>query len=379
MDKDLIKKRIFASGPSISQLEVDTVMDALKNGWYEDAYYYCELFQKEFAKYHDRKYALMTPNCTTAIHLVLAGLGIGKNDEVIVPECTWIGSAAGVKYLGAKTIFCDIDKDNWCIDPAKLEKIITKNTKAVIAVDLYGNMPNYEQLEFLCNKHKIALIEDAAEAVGSIYKGKKAGNFGVASTFSFHRTKTITTGEGGMLILDDKDLFERCSFLRDHGRIPGGRTYWNHEVTFKYMPSNIQAALGLAQLKRVNELINIKRTQLKLYKEELSSINDLRFNTEPPQGINGAWITTLVFGNDLNITKENALEFLNTREIPARPFFYPLSSLPAYGGQGDHMQEVNPISYNVSNRGINLPGAMNISKKEIKYICNQLKKLLACG
>ena len=230
MDKDLIKKRIFAAGPSISQLEVDTVMDALKNGWYEDAYYYCELFQKEFAKYHDRRYALMTPNCTTAIHLVLAGLGIGKNDEVIVPECTWIGSAAGVKYLGAKTIFCDIDKDNWCIDPAKLEKIITKNTKAVIAVDLYGNMPNYEQLEYLCNKHKIALIEDAAEAVGSIYKGKKAGNFGLASAFSFHRTKTITTGEGGMLILDDKDLFERCSFLRDHGRTPGGKTYWNLEV-----------------------------------------------------------------------------------------------------------------------------------------------------
>ena len=376
MDNDLMKKKIFAAGPSISQLEIDTVMDAVKNGWYEDAYFYCELFQEEFAKYHDRKYALMTPNCTTAIHLVLAGLGIGKNDEVIVPECTWIGSTAGIKYLGAKTVFCDIDKDNWCIDPSKVETLINKNTKAIIAVDLFGNMPDYDKLEYLCDKHNIALIEDAAEAVGSIYKGRKAGKFGLASTFSFHRTKTITTGEGGMLLLDDKDLFERCSFLRDHGRIPGGKPYWNLEVTFKYMPFNIQAALGLAQLKRINELVNIKRKHLRLYKDNMSDIEGLSFNPEPPQGLNGAWITALVFDKSYNINKEKALEFLIAQDIPARPFFYPLSSMPAYGDCGDQMKRINSVAYDISNRGINLPGAMNLSNQEIDYICNKLKLLL---
>ena len=245
-------RKIYAAGPSISDLEIKTVIDAVSNGWYENAYDYCELFQEEFSNYHNRKFALMTPNCTTAIHLVLAGMGIGPEDEVIVPECTWIGSTAGVSYLGAKTIFCDIDPVNWCLNPITLEKLITEKTKAIIFVDLFGNMPNIDELEAISKKHNIPLIEDAAEAHGSTYRKKKAGSFGLASVFSFHRTKTITTGEGGMLLMDNEELFNRCSFLRDHGRIPGGKPYWNLEITFKYMPFNVQAALGYAQLKRID-------------------------------------------------------------------------------------------------------------------------------
>ena len=230
---------IYMAGPSVTEEDLKYVVDSFKNGWYGDkAYYYVEKFEYEFAKFHSRNFALMTPNCTSAIHLVLAGLGIKEGDEVIVPDCTWIGSAAAIKYQGASTVFADIDKKNWCISTESLQKNINKKTKAVIVVNLYGNMPDYTEISSICKRNNIHLIEDAAESLGSKFKNQRAGKFGIASTFSFHRTKTITTGEGGMLLLDDRKLFERCKFLRDHGRKPG--TYFNTEVTFKYMPFNLQ-------------------------------------------------------------------------------------------------------------------------------------------
>ena len=205
-------KPIHMAGPWITDHEINIVEDAMRNGWYENSYDYVEKFQREFAAFHDRKYGIMTPNCTTAIHLLLTALGISEGDEVILPECTWIATGAGITYLRATPIFCDIDSKNWCLNPRSVEKLITPKTKAVIAVDLFGNMPQYDELTKLCAHNGIPLIEDSAEAVGSTYKGVKAGKFGIGSVFSFHRTKTITTGEGGMLLLDDQKLFDRCMF-----------------------------------------------------------------------------------------------------------------------------------------------------------------------
>jgi len=187
-------KKIYPFGPSITENELKTVEDALINGWRDEPYKYVEKFQNEFAAYHGRKFGIMTPNCTSAIHLLLLGLGIKEGDEVIVPEATWIATAAPVVYLGAKPVFCDIEKENWCLDPKSVEKNITKKTKAIIAVDLHGNMPNMTELLRIAKKNKIYLIEDSAQALGSVYKGKKAGSFGIGSVFSFHRSKTIATG-----------------------------------------------------------------------------------------------------------------------------------------------------------------------------------------
>ncbi|MES2767725.1 MAG: DegT/DnrJ/EryC1/StrS family aminotransferase [Bdellovibrionota bacterium] len=368
-------KQIFAAGPSVTEVEVSYVMDALKNGWYENAYHYCEIFQKEFAAYHNRKYGIMTPNCTTALHLLLTALGVSDNDEVIVPDCTWVGSTAGISYLRAKTIFSDIDPVTWCIDVNSIRERITPKTKAIIAVDLFGNMPNFDELQRLADEKGLVLIEDAAEALGSTYKGVKAGKFGKASVFSFHRTKTICTGEGGMLLLDDDKLYERCMFLRDHGRKPSGKPYYNYEITYKYMPFNIQAALGYAQFKRIDELLKMKRHHLESYKNKLKDIPDITFNPEPEGGINGAWITGLVFGKSHDISKEIALEKLNAIKIPARPFFYPLSSLPAYDQQSAY-ETKNKIAYDISSRGINLPGAFNLTDDQIDYVCDGIKKLV---
>ncbi|MHC4560182.1 MAG: DegT/DnrJ/EryC1/StrS family aminotransferase, partial [Planctomycetota bacterium] len=339
--------RIFLAGPWITEHEVRVVEDAMRNGWYEHAYDYCESFQREFAAYHDRKYGIMTPNCTTAIHLLLTALRICEGDEVILPECTWIATGAGTTYVGATPVFCDIDRVNWCLDPESVEKRITAKTKAIIVVDLCGNMPLMDELIEIADRYGISLIEDAAEALGSTYKGIRAGKFGVGSVFSFHRTKTLTTGEGGMLLLDDEQLYERCMFLRDHGRKPDAPMYYNYEVTYKYMPFNVQAALGYAQFQRIDELVGRKREQLRMYRECLSDVEDIELNPEPEGGVNGAWITAVLLGKSYNLTKQEAMEKLAKLGVPSRPFVYPLSSLPAYPGLREKYEPMNPVAYDI--------------------------------
>ncbi|MFW9994125.1 MAG: DegT/DnrJ/EryC1/StrS family aminotransferase [Candidatus Odinarchaeota archaeon] len=370
------KDEIHMAGPWITEHEIKVVEDAMRNGWYwPDAYYYVETFQKEFAKYHNREYGIMTPNCTTAIHLLLTAMGIKDNDEVIVPDCTWIASVAPIAWLRAKPIFCDIDPLNWCLDPESVEKAITPKTKAILVVDLFGNMPLMDELFEIAEKHGIPVVEDSAEALGSVYKGKKAGKFGIGSVFSFHRTKTITTGEGGMLLLDDGDLYERAMFLRDHGRSKD-IAYYNTEVAYKYMPFNLQAALGYAQFQRIDELVAKKREIYYKYKEHLASIEDLELNAEPEGVVNGAWVTGLVFGKSHNMTKEKAMKKLTELGLPTRPFFYPLSSLPAFPNAERIYRSKNPNAYDISSRGINLPCAFNLSDEQIATYSNGLRKIL---
>ena len=362
------------AGADVGDLEVEYVTDALRNGWYEDKYYYVEKLESEFSKYHNRSYGLMTPNCTSAIHLILASLGVGNGDEVIMPECTWIASSVSTVHLGAKPIFCDIEKDSWCLDPASVRKNITNKTKAIIVVDLFGNMANWEELEKISQEYNIPLIEDAAEALGSTLRGVKAGKFGIGSAFSFHNTKTITTGEGGMLLLDDKCLYEKCVKLRDLGRGPSTKPYFNEVVGYKWMPFNMQAALGLAQFERLNDLLAIKRMHFDFYRSELCSL-DISFNHEPPDVRNSAWITSIVLDASYGIDKNAFIEKLNDLGCPSRPFFYPLSSIPAYN-QSEKYKNKNINSYSISSRGINLPGAYNLRIEDLDFICKSIKKIL---
>jgi perosamine synthetase len=365
---------IFMAGPSITEHEEKVVLDAVRNGWYgKQAYHYVETFENEFAKYHDRRFALMTPNCTTSLHLLLAGLGIGEGDEVIAPDCTWVGSVACITYQRAKTVLADIDPVHWCLTPESIERAITPKTKAVIVVDLFGNMPDWDGIKAVCDRRNVIMIEDAAEALGSKYRGTRAGKFGVGSTFSFHRTKTITTGEGGMLLLDDEKLFERCKFLRDHGRAPG--TYFNTEITFKYMPFNVQAALGYAQFQRIDELVEKKRWIWKGFQERLRDIPDILLNPEPADVTNGVWATALVFGKSHGMTRDKALTEVPKLGLPVRPFFYPLSFLPAFNREAEGRRD-NPVAYDVSEHGINLPCAMNLTDADLDRYSAGIRQLL---
>lgn len=371
----LCMEKIEMIGPWITEHEIKVIEDMMRNGWYGDVFGYCERFQEEFAAYHGRKHAILTPNCTTAIHLLLTALDVKDGDEVILPECTWIATGAGITYLRATPIFCDIDKKHWCIDPVSVENAITERTKAIIAVDIFGNMPDMDALKAIAEKHDIYLIEDAAEALGSIYKGQRAGSFGIGSVFSFHRSKTITTGEGGMLLIDDDELYERCLFLRDHGRKKDGKMYYNYEVTYKYMPSNFQAALGYAQFQRIEEIVARKRWLLSQYRNGLRNIDDILLNPEPEGGVNGAWITGVLIGKTHKINKLEAMDVLATKGVPVRPFFYPLSSLPAYDQEVKY-KEINMVAYDICDRGINLPTAGNLTKDQIRVICESIENVL---
>lgn len=366
-------EKITMADPWITEHEIKTVENMMRTGW--DNFWYVETFQKEFAAYHGRGFGIMTPNCTQAIHLILLALGVKAGDEVIAPDCTWTGSVAGVTYIGATPVFCDIDERTWCLDPVEVEKRITKKTKAIIAVDLYGNMPVMEELERIAKEHNIFLIEDSAEALGSVYKGRKAGSFGIASVFSFHRTKTLTTGEGGMLVVDDKNLFERAMFLRDRGMDPK-RPYYILEPAVKYMPSNLAASLGYAQFERINELVERKREILHTYKKYLEDIPDLQLNHESEDLHNGAWAPSLVFGKSHSMTRDVAMEKLKEMGLPTRPFFYPLSSLPAYSKYNTGDAKRNPVTYDVSARGITLPASFGLTDEQMRTYSNGIRSIL---
>lgn len=361
------------SGPSITSFEQNIVAEMMQGGW--DSYEYVEKFESEFAEWHGRKYCLMTPCCTHAIHLLLLALGVKENDEIIVPECTWTATAAPITYEKAIPVFADVSPQTWCLEPENLENRITKKTKAIVAVDLYGNIPQMEILQSIADKACIPLIEDAAEALGSTYKGIKAGSFGIGSVHSFHRTKTITTGEGGALLIDDDDLYDRAKFLRDHGR-SSSNPYFTLKASPKYMPSNLQGALGWAQLQRIDELIERKRYFFHQYKEKLKSIKQLQFNLENKDLKNGAWATSIIFPKHLGLNKTQIIDELSKLDIPARPFFYPLSLLPAYSDYKTGSSIINPNAYEMSERGITLPAHYNLSDKQISYICKGLIKVV---
>jgi perosamine synthetase len=207
--------RIPVAGPWITQREIDYVADAVAHAWYGNANMYHTRFEEAFRAYVGRRYAMALPSCTSAIHLSLLALGAGAGDEVIIPDSTWIASAAPISYVGATPVFVDVDPDTWCITPAAFKNAITPRTKAVILVDLYGGMPDMREILPIARDHGIAVIEDAAEAIGSSFGASPAGSFGDVSVFSFHGSKTLTTGEGGMLVTDRKDLYDRAQFLRD--------------------------------------------------------------------------------------------------------------------------------------------------------------------
>jgi perosamine synthetase len=367
-----IQNRIPITRPSITSLEVEYVNDAICNGWGEKCYDYIFRFQKLFSQYLGTKHALATSSCTGAIHLALMAMNVKAGDEVIIPDITWIASVEPVLYIGAKPIFVDVLEDSWCIDPEKIEAAITPRTKAIIVVHLYGNLAEMDRIVAIAKKYNLKVLEDAAEGLGSEYKGKKAGSMGDAGVFSFHGTKTLSTGEGGMLVTNDNQLFERAKILNDHGRDPKiGKTFWMAEYGYKYKMSNLQAAMGCAQIERIEELIHKKRYVFSSYKKRFNDGNKFKMNPEPLYAKNSYWMPTIIFDTCFDFIRERLFDFLKENNIDSRPFFYPLSSLPMF-----QKKEENTISYSLYNRGINLPSYHDIMPEDIDRISDVIMKFL---
>jgi len=230
----------------------------------------------------------------------------------------------------------------------------------------------------LINTDMIDYVADAAEAIGSEYHGKRSGSFGDTGVFSFHGSKTMTTGEGGMLVTDREDLYSRCLILRDHGRAPGEKMFWNAEVGYKYKMSSMQAALGLAQLERIEELVEKKRQIFSWYQQNLQLVEGITLNYEGPGTKNSYWMVTAIFDPKFGLLKEEIIRRMKEKNIDLRPFFYPLSSQPAYSGVASAIEakERNAVSYRISPCGVNLPCGMNMTKESVKYVCDVLKKVV---
>jgi perosamine synthetase len=366
-------KKIHYTKPSITDLEVSYATDAAKNGWGEKCYDYIYKFEDLFKKHLNVSHAIATSSCTGAIHMGLSALGITYDDEVILADINWIASAAPITYLRAKPVFIDILPDTWCIDPLKIEQAITPKTKAIVAVHLYGNLCDMDAIMEIAKKHNLYVIEDAAEAIGSIYKGKKAGSMGDFGVFSFHGTKTITTGEGGMFVTNNPELYEKVNILNSHGRNPKNpKQFWAETIGFKYKISNIQAAIGCAQLERIEELIDKKREVFFEYHKLLSNIDGITMNPIPKDKDTqyGYWMPTVVFDKSLHVDREKLLALFKENNIDGRVFFYPLSSLPMF-----EEKKENEVSYDIFERAVNLPSYHEIMKEEITYIVEMMKSM----
>jgi perosamine synthetase len=360
-----LSRRIPVAGPWITDLEVAYVTEAVSTNWYERAGDFVGRFEEAFAAHTGRRHAISLPSCTSGIHLALCALGVGPGDEVIVPDATWIATSAPVTYLGATPVFADVDPITWCLDVSRLDEVASERTVAVIAVDLYGGMPDYGSLQQWASSRGIALIEDAAEAVGSRWGGHPAGSFGTASVFSFHGSKSLTTGEGGMLVTDDDELAARARILRDHGRPPGDRDFLNTEVAFKDKMSSLQAALGLAQLERLDEIVARKRFIFSSYRGLIEGRATL--NAEPEGTFNSYWMVTPLLDEGSPLASADIRSCLNARAIDTRPFFRPLSSLPAYAELpgAREARARNRVSRSLARRGLNLPSALSLTLEEI--------------
>jgi perosamine synthetase len=366
-------KKIPITQPSITELEISYVNDAIRNGWGEKCYDYIYLFEKKFAAYQHTQYSLATSSCTGAIHLALMALGVKAGDEVIAPETTWIATVEPILYIGAKPVFVDVLPDTWCIDPKKIEAAITPKTKAIIVVHLYGNVCEMDEIMAIAKKYNLLVLEDAAEGLGSEYKGKKCGSIGDAGVFSFHGTKTMTTGEGGILVTKHESVYEKAKILNDHGRNPKdpeNKMFWMRDYGYKYKISNLQAALGVAQIERIEELVAQKRQIFDWYKALLTDL-PCCLNPEQEYAKNSYWMPTALIHKEVGFDRDAFFTHCKSQNIDSRPFFFPLSSLPMF-----EEQRQNTVSYDIYDRAVNLPSYHAITLEEVRTVVNCLKKFI---
>jgi len=369
-DTRVSQEQILTAGPSISNRELSYVSDATLKGWNNNHSDYLNKFQAEFAEYVGAKHALATSSCTGALHLSLLALGIGPGDEVLVPEVTWVATASAVRYVGATPIFVDIDPQTWCIDPKEIEKKINSNTKAIMPVHLYGFAADMKAITKVAQANKIAIVEDAAPAIGTLIEGKAAGSFGQFGAYSFQGAKMLVTGEGGMLVTSDSDLYERARKIQDHGRKPG--TFWIEELGYKYKMNNITAALGLAQLERSERQIEQKRRIANWYQDLIGNHPKLKMQFEAENTRSIHWMNSITLDENLKITRDEMMEKLKAEGIDTRPVFPAISQYPFW----DKQQEAGKVASRIGAQSINLPSGVKLSKKSIERVCETIATLI---
>lgn len=363
-----LHKKILTAGPSISELEVRYVLDAVKNGWNENWNYYLKKFERKFADFIGVKYAISASSCTGAMHVALVAMGIKPGDEIILPDLGWVATGNVILYVGAKPVFVDVDMNSFCIDPVSIKKAITNKTKAIIPVHMYGHPANMAEIMDIARVYNLLVLEDAAPSIGAEINGKKTGSFGDIAAFSFQGAKMMVTGEGGMLVSDNKEYYQRACKLMDQGK-SHNKTFWIDELGYKYKMSNIQAALGLAQLERVDKFIEKKIKINQWYNEDLKDVNEIRVSSQSDYCKSVHWMTSIIV-ND-KIDRDLIMKELKKRNIDSRPFFYPMSSFKYFNTVVE-----NTNAKKLTKQGINLPSGVSLNREDINWIARGIKDII---
>ena len=363
-------KMILTAGPSISAREASYAFDAARHGWNDQWNKYLRRFEQGFAEYVGVKHALAFSSCTGALHLSLLALGIGKGDEVIVPELTWVATANAVLYTGATPIFADVEEDSWCLDADSFASKITPRTKAVMPVHLYGQPCRMDRIMAVAKAHNLYVVEDAAPSIGAEFKGQRTGSFGNFGCFSFQGAKLVVTGEGGMLLTNDSDLYQRAYKIWDQGRVPG--SFWIDYNGWKYKMSNVQAAIGLGQLERVEELVEAKRRIFGWYVEGLGDVPHLRLNREVADTRSIYWMTSIYLEETCPISRDALRTKLKKRNIDTRDVFPAISQYPIWPVK----QAPQPRGTRIGARAVNLPSGVCLKREQVQYVCEQIRALL---
>jgi perosamine synthetase len=363
---------ILTAGPSISEREVFYSWDAARNGWNRNWNFYIRKFESQFSEFLGVSHSISTSSCTGALHIAMSALGIGPGDEVIVPEITWVATANAVSLVGAIPVFCDVESDTWCLDPFKLEDLITARTKAVVPVHLYGHPAKMDEIVKVARNHNLFVVEDAAPAIGAEWKGERVGSFGDFACFSLQGAKLLVAGEGGVLVTNQTDLYEKAKKIWDQGRDPN-KTFWIDSPGLKYKMSNIQAAIALGQIERCDQQIIMKRRIAEWYRHGLEQCPFISMFSEHVNAKSIYWMSSCLVHEDSPISRDLLCDELRKRKIDTRPIFPAISQYPIW----PTLKNPKPIAQSIGRRGINLPSGVCLTREEVNYVTTEVKKIMS--
>ncbi|HEV2299799.1 MAG TPA: DegT/DnrJ/EryC1/StrS family aminotransferase [Candidatus Acidoferrales bacterium] len=367
---------IPVAAPQLGQRELDCVAEALRIGEISGTGgRFLDRFEREFADYCNCSHGVATSNGTTALHLAVASLGIGPGDEVLVSTLTNMATFFAVLYQGATPVPIDVEEDTWNLNPALLERFLTPRTKAILVVHLYGHPADMDPILEFAHHHHLHVIEDAAEAHGALYKGRKAGSLGDVGCFSFYANKIITTGEGGMITTDDSAIAERACSLRSLA-YGAERKFMHADLGFNYRMTNLQAALGCAQLEKIEDVIENKRRVARLYTEQLSDVKEIRLPVEKPYARNVYWMYHIVLRGFERKDRDLIMQLLSERGIETRPAFIPYNLQEIFIRDGLTRPELCPVANQIAESGLYLPSSASLTAEDVGCVCRHLKDVL---
>jgi perosamine synthetase len=359
--------------PLLGDKELEYVKDCVTTNWISSKGKYVNAFEEQFASYCGVSHGIATTNGTTALHLALASLGVGPGDEVIIPSFTMMSTAFAVIYCGARPVLVDAEPDTWNMNTDLIGEKVTKRTKVVLPVHIYGHPCDMDPILRIARSHDLFVVEDAAEAHGAEYKGRKAGGMGDIGCFSFYANKIITCGEGGMVVTNDDAIAEKARSLKDLA-FDREKRFLHTDIGYNYRMTNIQAAIGLAQLERIGEMVERRRSHAMAYNRLLGDMPGIQRPAERPWAKNVYWMYSILILDAFGMGRDELMKVLEEKGIESRTFFFPMHEQPVFQGMKIFPGERYPVAEDLGRRGLYLPSSSGLSDDEIRYVCDTIRE-----